>query len=218
MVYKHIIWDWNGTLLNDRIFCIDIMNGVLRRRNMNEMIEEWFLDNFCFPVRDYYIKLGFDFEKESFSISGSEFIKDYMARHHEPNLHKESQRALQYFKDHGITQSLLSAASQIMLDDILQYHDIRDYFIKIIGQDNHYAEGKEAAGKAWVDELHYGPHEILFIGDTIHDYEVAEIIGADCVLVSNGHVSLERLEKTRSPVFQNLNEIMDWLEKPVKNF
>jgi phosphoglycolate phosphatase len=180
---------------------------------MKEITEEWFLDNFCFPVKDYYIKLGFDFEKEPFSISGSEFIKDYMARHHEPNLHRGSQRALQYFKNRRFTQSLLSAASQFMLDDILQYHDIRDYFIKIIGQDNHYAEGKEAAGKAWVDELHYGPHEVLFIGDTIHDHEVAEIIGADCVLVSNGHMSQERLKKTGSPVFKNLNEIIGWISQ-----
>jgi phosphoglycolate phosphatase len=120
---------------------------------------------------------------------------------------------LQYFKNRRFTQSLLSAASQFMLDDILQYHDIRDYFIKIIGQDNHYAEGKEAAGKAWVDELHYGPHEVLFIGDTIHDHEVAEIIGADCVLVSNGHMSQERLKKTGSPVFKNLNEIIGWISQ-----
>lgn len=213
MGYKHIIWDWNGTLLNDRHFCMKIMNGVLRRRHMKEMTEKWFLDNFCFPVKDYYTKLGFDFEKESFSISGSEFIKDYMAQHHEPDLHIESQKALQYFKDRGLTQSLLSAASQIMLDDILQYHDIRDYFIKIIGQDNHYAEGKSEAGKSWVDELHYDPHEVLFIGDTIHDHEVAKLIGANCVLVSNGHVSHERLEKTQSQVFKNLNEVMVWMEK-----
>lgn len=212
MAYKHIIWDWNGTLLNDRLFGINILNGVLRRRNMKEMTEEWFLDNFCFPVKNYYIKLGFDFEKEPFSISGSEFIRDYMARHHEPDLHIDSERALQYFKDHGLTQSLLSAASQIMLDDILQYHDIRDYFIKIIGQDNHYAEGKEAAGKAWVDELHYGPHEVLFIGDTIHDHEVAKLIGADCVLVSNGHVSRERLKNTGAPVFEDLTGVINWYE------
>ncbi|MBN4080792.1 HAD family hydrolase [Caldithrix abyssi] len=216
MKYKHIIWDWNGTLLDDRHFCMDIMNGVLHLRNMKKMTEEWFLDNFCFPVKDYYIKLGFDFEKEPFSVSGSEFIHNYVQRHHEPTLHAEANHVLQFFKDKGLTQSLLSASSQAMLDDILQYHDISDYFIKIIGQDNHYAHGKETAGKAWVDELHYGSHEILFIGDTIHDKEVADIIGADCVLVSNGHVSQLRLEKTGAPVFNNLNDLMNWFEDPVR--
>ena len=94
MEYKHIIWDWNGTLLNDRQFCIKIMNGVLSRRDMDEMTEEWFLDNFCFPVKDYYVKLGFDFDKEPFSISGTEFIHEYVKRDHEPDLHLYAKESL----------------------------------------------------------------------------------------------------------------------------
>jgi len=216
MATKHIIWDWNGTLLDDRRFCIKTMNGVLRRRDMKEMTEKWFLENFTFPVKDYYIKLGFDFDKEPFSVSGSEFIHDYKQHHHEPNLHSQSVKVLEFFKDRGLTQSLLSAASQDMLDDILQYHDIRKYFMKIIGQDNHYAYGKEIVGKAWVDELHYGPHEVLFIGDTPHDYEVACYIGADCVLVANGHVSIARLKQTGALVFNNLDGVVKWFENQAK--
>ncbi len=216
MPYKHIIWDWNGTLLNDRAFCIEIMNGVLQRRGMETMTEKWFLENFTFPVKEYYIKLGFDFEKEPFSISGSEFIQNYMSRHHEPDLHSLSISGLDFFHQKGLTQSLLSAASQVMLDDILQYHEIRQYFIKILGQDNHYAYGKEVVGKAWVEELHYGPHEVLFIGDTVHDFEVAKVIGADSVLVSNGHMSRERLLQTGAPVCKDLNGVMSWFEGQVK--
>ena len=52
MGYKHIIWDWNGTLLNDRQYCIKIMNEVLNRRNMDEMTEEWFLNNYLNVVLD----------------------------------------------------------------------------------------------------------------------------------------------------------------------
>ncbi len=63
-----------------------------------------------------------------------------------------------------------------------------------------------------MDELHYGPHEVLFIGDTIHDHEVAKLIGADCVLVSNGHVSRERLKNTGAPVFEDLTGVINWRE------
>ena len=212
MGYKHIIWDWNGTLLNDRQFCIKIMNGVLSRRDMDEMTEEWFLDNFCFPVKDYYVKLGFDFDKEPFSISGTEFIHQYMKRIHEPDLHLYAQESLKYFQNNKLSQSLLSASSQTMLDEILEYHDIRDYFIKIIGQDDHYAHGKESSGKAWMGELEYGPHEVLLIGDTIHDKEVADAIGADCVLVCHGHVGRWRLEETGTSVFENLKGVINWFE------
>ena len=212
MGYKHIIWDWNGTLLNDRQFCIKIMNGVLSRRDMDEMTEEWFLDNFCFPVKDYYVKLGFDFDKEPFSISGTEFIHQYMKRIHEPDLHLYAQESLKYFQNNKLSQSLLSASSQTMLNEILQYHDIHDYFIKIVGQDDHYAHGKESSGKAWMDELDCGPHEVLLIGDTIHDKEVADAIGADCGLVCHGHVSRWRLEETGASVFENLKGVINWFE------
>ena len=44
--YTHIIWDWNGTLLDDYQFCIKIMNEMLKKRGMPVMTESWFLDNF----------------------------------------------------------------------------------------------------------------------------------------------------------------------------
>ena len=77
MDIKHIIWDWNGTLLDDRWLCVDSINLSLRKRNLPEINEQKYLDIFCFPVEKYYQKLGFDFEKEPFTVSGSEFISNY---------------------------------------------------------------------------------------------------------------------------------------------
>jgi phosphoglycolate phosphatase len=211
MKYKHIIWDWNGTLLDDRLFCIEIMNQVLQKRGMKAMSESWFLDNFCFPVKDYYIKLGFDFNKESFEISGSEFINGYMNRVDEISLHSDAVFVLNKAKNLGLTQSILSASSQAMLDDSLKYHEINSFFIKILGQDNHYAYGKEQSGKEWVQQLNFNSNKIILIGDTLHDKEVADIIGADCALVGTGHVSSKRLKETGAPVFNNLMETFDWI-------
>ena len=215
MKYKHIIWDWNGTLLNDRLFCIEIMNKVLSKRGMNKMTETWFLENFCFPVKEYYKKLGFDLEKEPFEISGDEFIHEYMERIQEPDLHLDAIDTMKYMDRMGITQSLLSASSQAMLDATIKFHQIEHFFIKVMGQDNHYAYGKEEMGKRWVNELNHGPHEILFVGDTLHDKEVADLIGADCALISHGHVSQSRLENTGAPVFGGLMEVLSWLKKIV---
>ena len=72
--YKHIIWDWNGTLLNDGWLFVEVMNIVLKRRKMKPITLDSYREIFRFPVKDYYMKLGFDFEKESFESSGLEFI------------------------------------------------------------------------------------------------------------------------------------------------
>ena len=85
--YKHIIWDWNGTLLNDAWLFVEIMNGVLDNRNMDTITLEKYRKIFGFPVESYYKKLGFDLKKESFQKTGLEFIKEYKTRRYEANLY-----------------------------------------------------------------------------------------------------------------------------------
>ena len=72
--YKHIIWDWNGTLLDDAWLFVDIMNCVLKDRNMDTITLEKYRNIFRFPVEDFYRILGFDLKKESFLECGLEFI------------------------------------------------------------------------------------------------------------------------------------------------
>jgi phosphoglycolate phosphatase len=187
------------------------MNQVLLKRSMPYLSEDHYLDIFTFPVIDYYKRLGFDFEKEPFTISGSEFIDRYNKRAEEAVLHDDALTTLNAFRDYGMTQSILSASRQDYLDDLITHHQIRDYFIKVLGIDNHYADGKIDIGKAWMDELHYGPHEVLFIGDTLHDLEVADAIGADCALVAIGHTSRSRLKKGHPHIFSSLTELKNYL-------
>ena len=54
--YKHIIWDWNGTLLDDAWLCVDVINGVLSRRNMSTISLRQYQELFNFPVIDYYVR------------------------------------------------------------------------------------------------------------------------------------------------------------------
>jgi phosphoglycolate phosphatase len=60
---------------------------------------------------------------------------------------------------------------------------------------------------AWVQELGINPGNILMVGDTLHDYEVAKAMGVNCVLVYSGHQSRERLVTTGVPVENQLDEI-----------
>ena len=75
--YQHIIWDWNGTLLNDGWLFVDVMNSILLNRKMKTITLEKYRQIFGFPVKEYYINLGFDLEKEPFEICGLEFINEY---------------------------------------------------------------------------------------------------------------------------------------------
>jgi phosphoglycolate phosphatase len=213
MNIKHIVWDWNGTLLNDKQLAITAINVLLKKHDLPTITLEQYLKIFSFPVIDYYKRLGFDFDKTPFTIVGTEFIEEYTARMYDVNMHDGAKDVLKYFFNNGITQSLLSAAKQQMLDRLMEYHDIDKYFIKVSGLSDHYANSKLEAGKAWINELNHAPSEILFIGDTLHDAEVAREIGANCMLIAAGHATYKKLESSGKKVFRNIIEFKEWFEK-----
>ena len=210
-VLKHIIWDWNGTMLDDRWLTIAAMNSVLVKRNMDELTEDQYLQLFTFPVIEYYRRIGFDFERESFSVLGTEFINQYNARAFEPQLHDGIINLIAGLNKNGISHSILSASSQDILDKLVGHHSIGRFFIAVLGQDNHYAYGKIATGKEWINKLGIDPKHTLFIGDTEHDLEVANAIGAPCALLSWGHTHVERLEKNEVKVFNALSDLKYWI-------
>lgn len=212
MKIKHIIWDWNGTLLDDCWLCVESINKLLLKRGLPLIDKEKYLDIFCFPVEDYYIKLGFDFEKEPFTVSGSEFIANYNDQFHKPELHLGVVQLLDYVESTGLTQSILSAGKQEYVNDWITHHHLKKYFIKILGIDNHYASGKTDIGKNWVLEMEYSPEEVLMVGDTIHDLEVANSMGIKCVLIAQGHTNYSRLQETGAPVFNDLFEFRTYLQ------
>jgi len=75
-----IIWDWNGTLLNDVDICIDTMNQLLGKRKYKPLNKYRYLEIFTFPVRNYYSKAGFNFSSEPFDKIAIEFIDIYQEK------------------------------------------------------------------------------------------------------------------------------------------
>ena len=69
-----IIWDWNGTLLNDVHIALSTMNSLLIKYNLPILTENRYRDIFQFPVENYYIYAGFSFEKIPFQQLADQFI------------------------------------------------------------------------------------------------------------------------------------------------
>jgi phosphoglycolate phosphatase len=205
--YKHVIWDWNGTLFDDVFLCADIMNNMLKRRNMPQISVEEYRRVFTFPVKDYYEKLGHKTDDENWEVISHEFINEYERRKLDFKLYSEAKKILQKIKDAGITQSILSAYSQKTLEEIVDYFNLSGYFIKLVGLNNIYAASKLDNGKKWMTELGFENGEVLFVGDTLHDYEVALEIGADPVLLTKGHQAEEKLKECGAPLINCLDEL-----------
>ena len=209
--YNHIIWDWNGTLLNDVRLCASIMNKLLEQESLPGITIEKYREIFTFPVVEYYKLAGHTFEKNSFEVLGRIFMEEYEIRKTECDLFPAVRNVLDSFRTRNKKQYLLSAYKQDLLDRTVNYFNLNSYFTKIIGLDNIYAGSKIHLGKQLISSIKTNGKEekILLIGDTEHDFEVAKSIGADCILISSGHQSEEKLSSlTEVTVLPNLDDLL----------
>ena len=194
MKYTCVIWDFNGTIFDDVRIGIESINVLLERRGLPSIdSEEQYKSSFMFPIIEWYRGLGFNFEKEDYSAVAVEWVEEYLSREHKAGLVDGVADVLKFISDKGIRQVIISAAELTMLKRQLSELKVKDYFTDVVGLDNVHAAGKTDIAQKWREE---NPDErLLFIGDTDHDCSVAKAIGADCILVSAGHQSYDRLLK-----------------------
>jgi len=214
--YKTIIWDWNGTLLNDVWLCVEIVNKLLENHNQLQLDEAGYKQVFGFPIVEYYQKIGIDLKKESFEELTQKFIPKYEAKVKQCQLHEKAIHILDKFHHTKSNQFILTAGHKENVSRLLEHHSINKYFTEVEGLDNHRAESKLERGRQLIQKYQINKKEAVLIGDTIHDFEVANEIGVDCILIANGHQSKKRLEKKVLKRIEILDEIGDLSNFKVK--
>jgi phosphoglycolate phosphatase len=207
----HVVWDWNGTLLDDAWLCVEVMNGLLARYGLPPMSPDRYATVFRFPVRAYYADLGFDLDAVPFEKVGTEFIEGYAAGEDRCGLQDGAREALGALKDLGLTQSVLSASEARRLAGQAARLGVHGHFEALVGLDDHYAGGKIGVGARWLEGAPVHPETVLLVGDTDHDAEVARALGLRCVLVPSGHQAPERLAATGAPILPSLRDLLDVL-------
>ncbi|MBQ8746467.1 MAG: HAD family hydrolase [Clostridia bacterium] len=205
MKYTTVIWDFNGTIMDDVALCMDSLNTMLKARGIRtvDTVAEYH-KIFRFPIKEYYRLAGFDFEKETFEDLAVEWVNLYTAGEQTLTLSEGFLGVWQFIRDGGARQIILSASETEMLHRHLGILGIRDKFDGILGTGDIYAEGKvEMARRCLGTSL----TDAVLIGDTTHDAETARAIGVDCILYAGGHASEAALTKTGAPVVSHLSEL-----------
>ena len=207
----HIIWDWNGTIIDDVELCVEIINELLSEQGLPQIGLKTYRNIFVFPVKEYYRQLGFDLNKISFEQIGQKFIELYNQRRDSLQLQPGVTDLLERLQQAGKLQTLISARRQQSLEQDVKLFGLERYFDNIIGLDDDLARGKEQLVKQYFDMYGLEPQKTLFIGDTDHDLEIAKAQGAHYFLVSNGHNSAWRLMARTPFVYANLYLLTDFL-------
>ncbi|MBN2596692.1 HAD hydrolase-like protein [Labilibaculum sp.] len=206
---KAIIWDYNGTLLDDLSIGLKSINQMLIKRKLPVLSQESYRDVFTFPVKKYYESVGFDFEKEDWDCTAKEFISNYKSLLPESSIFPEAIQLLSHFSSLGKKQFILSAMEQNMLNASVANENISNFFSEISGIDNIYASSKIKNGIKMIENHQLSAKDVCLLGDTTHDYEVAQELGCNCILIAAGHQSITKLKQTGCPIVVNhLNDII----------
>lgn len=207
-----IIWDWNGTLFDDVSTGPAILNQMLAKRGKPPLRDlAHYREIFQFPVENYYRAAGLDFSSESFESMAADYIALYPIESQSCGLAEGAKDALAAFRQAGFGQNILSASEQGLLERQLAKFGIAGYFSHVIGQRDGYAVGKTERGLEWLREEGISPEDCVLIGDTDHDAQTARKLGCRCVLLSCGHQSRERLERTGAEVADSLHEAVNFI-------
>ena len=187
----HILWDWNGTLLDDTQAALDTLNIMLARRGAKPIGMGFYRDHFRFPVKPFYKSIGVCLENEDWDALAKEYHDLYAEQ--PKRLNSETMAALERVKRAGARQSIISALRQDLLDEATAFYGVAPYMECVYGVDN--LDGASKLDRALELLTRIDGDDPVVIGDALHDKEVADALKVRCVLCAQGSHALWRLQE-----------------------
>ena len=205
---KYIIFDWNGTLIDDAFVFVNVLNVLLKRRGLEGVNLHRYRELFCFPIKSFYKQIGLDVSDAAFTQLKIEFVKEYNKRQYDAELFINTKSILQKLHNNKLL-FVLSASNQNTLNRLIRHYKIQQYFQHVVGVDNDIADGKIEQGKKLIKKIGGSIHDAVLVGDTDHDYEVATNLEIDSILISHGHQSGARLGNLNARVVESLDQLLE---------
>lgn len=212
---QYILWDWNGTILDDFAYNYNIINTLLTTRNLPQISIEKYKTMFCFPIKEFYRKIGFACNPDEYHKLVTDYQQAYEANINKITVTQGIYETIKTVHSLGIKQIIFSSCNKLTIQHQLSlYNDLAAYFDEIVAQDNDLAVGKESLAKAWAEKLNISWKNALIIGDTYYDQEVANNLGCEYILISSGHQYLKRQGHLHvcDTADEILKEIKNWYQ------
>lgn len=210
MSVTHIIWDYNGTVLDDAAVSVTAVNEMLRERSLPLTDIDAYRETVALPLEDYYTSLGF--QGADMSRLSVEF-RSHCGQHPElASIFDDFYDTARNVKALGIKSILLSSLYTPFLMAEVEKYQIAGYFDRITGLNNKSVGSKLDTCKALIIEDGLSPESLLIIGDMVNDARMAKALGAHCVLIPNGHNSRRRCEQEQVAVLDCLSDVIPYIK------
>lgn len=205
--YKVIIWDFNGTLIDDINAALASVNDMLTRRELPIISFEQYASYVDTPIIKFYEHIFDDLYSMDFGEIAVEFNEGYEKHLPDRAVMANAEEVLKYFNSKGKLQTVISATHIDKVNNRLTEFGLSGYFDKILAHNNLIAEDKTHLAVGYFEEKGISPSEAVVIGDCVADFKMAQTLGCDCILTTQGHQSRKEFAETNAVVIDSLAEL-----------
>lgn len=206
----HIVWDWNGTLLDDNHAVLAGVNAVCADFGRPPLTMAQWREAYRRPLdRCYEQLLGQPLTEQDWARIDRDYHTAYLRYLDELALAPGVPETLGEWAGGGGTQSLLSMWFHDDLMALVGRMGLLPHFTRVDGlRVSTGGAGKSESLLAHLAAQRLEPERVVVVGDVVDDADAARAAGARCVLVSTGVTSVAALHATGLPVAASVTEAL----------
>ena len=208
MIRTHLVWDWNGTLLDDLTLVVSSTNEAFASVGARSVDSEEHRRQFRRPVAEFYAEiLERAIDEEEFGRLDRIFHEAYRLGLTTTSLAADALTAIKAWPG---TQSLLSMWFHSELVPAVESYGLAGLFARVDGlRTDVGGDLKSGHLASHLAELQVGGDQVVLIGDSLDDAAAAASVGAAAVLYTGGFTHPSRLRAAGLPVADTLVEAVD---------
>lgn len=207
---RHVVWDWNGTILDDNDAVVTAVNHVCTAFGTDTIdIDRW-RAIYRRPLLDCYRELlGRDLSTDDWAMIDRLYHDAYRELLPTTRLTPGIPDELFRWRESGGSQSLLSMWFHHELVPLVTEHGLAELFTRIDGLlVDVGGHGKAGHLVEHLTAQRLDPADVLLIGDVVDDADAAAAAGTRCVLVTTGVSNRRALQASGVPVVDSIAEAL----------
>lgn len=204
--YSTIIWDFNGTIIDDVKASLDAVNDMLALRNQQAIDMDMYYKAIDIPIWKFYERVFIPG-----TITPGEAMIEYdtgYEKHLGDNpLMDGIVEILSTFQNQGKQQIVVSASHVDKVKSRLYSLNILHYFSDVLAHSDYNANSKTYLARQYFAENNLSFDDAVVIGDSVFDFTMASELGCDCILTTQGHQSRREFSSVDAHIIDSLYEL-----------
>lgn len=202
-----VIWDWNGTLVDDAGASYESVNDMLARRQLPPITFEQYSSYIETPITGFYRHIFEDFDSMDFGVISREFHEGSARHMAGRGLMPGAKAVLERLREAGVQQVIVSSCEQGMLNEQVARYGVAEYFDAVLGAGDFHAGSKIDRARAYMTRCGISPDRTVNVGDMLHDSELSQALGIRCVLIARGHQTRADLQTADALILDDIGQV-----------